>query len=124
MDPSAVAALRRDPDFIALARARSRIGWTLAGLMVVLYFGFVFLVALAPAVLATPVWGVITLGFPLGLLVIVAAVALTAIYVSVANARFDRMQRDIVKRCAPGAGVAPPDLSPAPGLAPYGERLA
>ncbi len=97
LDTTAVAAIRHDPRFVALARARSRVGWSLAGVMVALYFGFVFLVALAPGVMAEPVWGVITLGFPLGLLVIVSAVVVTGIYVSIANARFDRMQREIVE---------------------------
>ncbi len=98
LDRIAVAALRRDSHFLALAEARAKVGWTLAGAMIVLYFGFVFLVAFAPSVLATPVWGVITLGFPLGLLVIVSAVVLTAVYVSIANARFDPMQREILQR--------------------------
>ncbi|WP_419729816.1 DUF485 domain-containing protein [Lichenicola sp.] len=96
LDTIAVAQLRQDPRLIALTRARARVGWTLAALMVAIYFGFVFLVAFAPHVLATPVWGVITLGFPLGLLVILSAIVLTAIYVSIANRRFDPLQRAIV----------------------------
>lgn len=98
LETTTVAALRRDPRFIALAEARSRVGWTLAAVMAALYFGFVFLVAFAPGWMATPVWGVITLGFPLGLLVIVSAIVLTGIYVSIANRRFDAMQREIVER--------------------------
>lgn len=96
LDRKTVVGIGNDPRFMMLARARSRVGWTLAAIMSVLYFGFVFLVAFAPGFLATPVWGVITLGFPLGLLVIVSAVILTAIYVAIANARFDPLQRDIV----------------------------
>ncbi len=98
LDTTAVMAMRHDPRFIALAAARSRVGWTLAAIMVALYFGFVFLVAFAPGVMARPVWGVITLGFPLGLLVIIAAIVLTGIYVSIANSRFDHMQRAILER--------------------------
>ena len=98
LDRIAAAALRRDSHFLALSEARAKVGWTLAGAMVALYFGFFFLVAFAPGVLATPVWGVITLGFPLGLLVIVSAVVLTAVYVSIANARFDPMQRAILQQ--------------------------
>jgi len=97
LDTRTVAAIRHDPRFIALAQARARIGWTLTAIMVAIYFGFVFLVAFAPGLMAVPVWGVITLGFPLGLLVILAAVALTGIYVSIANKRFDNMEREIVE---------------------------
>ena len=65
--------------------------------MLVIYFGFIFLVAFAPAFLATPVSGVITLAFPLGLFVIVSAIAITGIYVLRANGQFDRLTRQIVE---------------------------
>ena len=45
--------------------------------------------------MAVPVWGVITLGFALGLAVMIAAVALTGLYVLRANSRFDALQRAI-----------------------------
>ena len=124
LDPIAVAAMRRDSRFVALADARSRVGWRLAAAMVALYFGFVFLVAFAPALLATPIWGVITLGFPLGLLVIVSAAVLTAVYVSIANARFDPMQREILEHL----GGRPPGErksgEPAPRKPPLQEHDA
>ncbi len=97
LDQPACVRVRLDPRFQTLARARSQLGWSLAGIIVVLYFGFVFLVALAPELMAVPVWGVITLGFALGLAVMIAAVALTGLYVLRANGRFDALQRDIVE---------------------------
>jgi len=65
--------------------------------MLVIYFGFVFLVAFAPAVMATPISSTITLGFLLGLGVIVSAIALTGLYVLRANAAFDTLTRRIVE---------------------------
>ncbi len=98
MDDITCAQVRADPDFIALERGRGLLGWTLAIVMMAIYFGFVLLVAFAPGLMGTPVDGVITLGFPLGLLVIISAIALTGIYVARANSRFDGMTTRIVEQ--------------------------
>ncbi len=89
--------LRAHPAFAPLVRGRNRLAWLLTAIMLVIYFGFVALVAFAPAVMARPVSTTITLGFPLGLGVIVAAIVLTGIYVLRANATFDSLTRDIVR---------------------------
>jgi uncharacterized membrane protein (DUF485 family) len=89
MNDVTCAQVRANPDFIDLERQRGRLGWTLASVMLAIYFGFIFLDAFAPSFMATPIAGVITLGFPLGLLVILSAIALTGIYVVQANRNFD-----------------------------------
>ncbi len=96
MDDLTSTHLRADPAFQELVRTRGRFGWTLAIIMLVIYFGFVGVVAFAPALVGTPVAGVMTLGFPLGLLVILSAIALTGLYVARANSRFDVLTRRIV----------------------------
>jgi uncharacterized membrane protein (DUF485 family) len=90
--------LRDSPDFKELERTRGRLGWTLTAIMLVIYFGFIFLVAFAPKLMATPVFGATTLGFPLGLGVIVSAIALTGFYVLRANSAFDTLTARIVRR--------------------------
>jgi uncharacterized membrane protein (DUF485 family) len=97
MDDITCAQVRADPDFIALERGRGQLGWSLAIIMLAIYFGFVILVAFAPALMGTPVAGVITLGFPAGLLVILSAIALTGVYVARANSSFDGMTSRIVE---------------------------
>ena len=91
------AQLRAHPAFDLLITRRRRLAWGLTGLMLVIYFGFVFLVAFAPAIMAIPVSSTITLGFLLGLGVILSAIALTGIYVQQANAAFDALTRRIVQ---------------------------
>ena len=83
-------------NFVRLVRTRSAFAWTLTIIMLLIYYGFIFVVAFAPAEMALPVSGQITLGFPLGLFVIVAAIVLTGIYVWRANSEFDRLNRKIV----------------------------
>src|SRR5262245_13343000 len=88
-----------DPLFQQLVDARSRFAWLLSATMLVIYFGFIAVIAFAPKVLATPInGGVMTLGIPVGLIVIVAAFVLTGIYVTRANSRFDPLTREIMEK--------------------------
>jgi uncharacterized membrane protein (DUF485 family) len=69
--------------------ARWRVALALTGAMVVIYFGFLLLVAYGRHILAVqPVPG-LSLGILLGALVIVASWALTWIYVRWANRHYD-----------------------------------
>ena len=91
------AQVRAHPAFAVLISQRRRLAVTLTASMLMIYFGFVFLVAFAPSVMATPISSTITLGFLLGLGVILSAIALTGIYVARANAVFDGLTRRIVE---------------------------
>ena len=46
----------QDPRFRALARQRARLGWGLATLVMVAYFGFIFGIAWQPDLLARKLW--------------------------------------------------------------------
>jgi uncharacterized membrane protein (DUF485 family) len=65
----------------------------------VVYYGFILLVAFNKPFLATRLGqGVMTIGIPIGLGVIVFTIAITAIYVRRANREFDAMTEEIVAR--------------------------
>jgi uncharacterized membrane protein (DUF485 family) len=98
VDSTSVAAIQNDPQFRELTRKRSRFAWLLTVLMLVIYLGFIFVVAFAPKELATPLGGITTVGMPVGLFVIFSAIALTGIYVRRANSEFDQLTSSIVKR--------------------------
>lgn len=72
-----------------LADRRFRFSAILTGAMIVLYFGFVALVAYAKPFLATLVMPGLSLGILLGALVIVASWLLTWVYVRWANRHYD-----------------------------------
>ena len=72
-----------------LGAARWRIAGTLTVLMMILYFGFIALIAYNKELLARPVTRGLTLGILLGALVIVASWIMTWIYVRWANAHYD-----------------------------------
>ena len=72
-----------------LDSARWRIALGLTAAMVVLYFGFILLVAYGRLLLAVQVVPGLTLGIPLGALVIVVSWALTWVYVRWAATHYD-----------------------------------
>jgi uncharacterized membrane protein (DUF485 family) len=78
-----VAATRR------VAAQRWRIAAVLTSTMVVVYFGFIALVAFRPDLLARLVTEGLSIGIVLGALVILAAWLLTYVYVYWANRHYD-----------------------------------
>ena len=97
-----VARIEANPQYRTLRRMRNRVGWLLILLMLIVYYGFIGLIAFDREWLATPLGeGVTTLGIPIGLGVIVFTVAITGLYVRRANGEFDRITRDILKDAKP-----------------------
>jgi uncharacterized membrane protein (DUF485 family) len=73
----------------AVSAARWRIAISLTIAMMVVYFGFILLVAFNKPLLGTRIVPGLSLGILLGALVIVVAWALTWIYIRWANAHYD-----------------------------------
>ena len=99
MQADLTARVVRDPQYQQLKSSRSRFGWWLVLAMMVVYYGFILLVAFNKPVLATPLGqGVTTIGMPIGLGIIFFTVAITAVYVRRANGEFDALTEQITKR--------------------------
>ncbi len=98
MDPLLIDRIKSNPKYGELVAKRSSFARLLALTMLVIYFGFVLLVAFAKPFLATPIGsGVTTIGIPLGILVIVSAFILTGLYVRRANGEFDELTKAIIE---------------------------
>jgi uncharacterized membrane protein (DUF485 family) len=99
MSDARLERIRRDPRFEQLCQARSRLAWTLSAIVLVIYLGFILLVAFGGAFLATPLvaGGVTTIGIVVGVGVILIAIVLTAIYVWKANTTFDDLTRGLLE---------------------------
>lgn len=89
--------LSPDDQLRALAAQRWRIALTLTAVMIVLYFGFIVLIAYDRPLLATMLTPGLTLGILLGALVIVISWLLTYWYVRWANTRYDVALRELQK---------------------------
>ncbi len=98
MESTAYKRVENNPKFRELVESRGRFAITLTVVMLAIYFGFILLVAFAKPFLATQIGGgVVTVGIPLGLLVIVSAFVLTGIYVAKANTTFDRLNAEVLR---------------------------
>ena len=98
MADAMVERVLRNPKYQQLRSRRNKLGWTLAILMWVIYYGYISLIAFDKEFLARPLGtGVTTLGIPIGMGVIVFAVAIIGYYVLRANREFDSLTRDILE---------------------------
>jgi uncharacterized membrane protein (DUF485 family) len=98
MTDPVVARIRANPKYQLLKAKRSTFGWWLAALMMVVYYGYIALIAFNKEFLAQPLGaGVTTIGVPLGMGVIVFTIVITGIYVRRANGEFDRLTKEILE---------------------------
>ena len=96
-----VARIEANPKYHELRRKRNLFGWSLTALMVVVYYGYIALIAFNKPFLAQPIGaGVISLGIPIGLGVIIFTIVITGIYVRRANGEYDRLTAEILKEAA------------------------
>ena len=79
----------------ALGRERTRVGLLLTAGVVAVYFGFIGAVAFAKPALGIQIVPGLSIGILCGAAVIVAAWALTWVYVRWANARYDAALREL-----------------------------
>ena len=93
-----VARIEANPKYHELRRKRNSFGWLLTALMLIVYYGYIALIAFNKPFLATPLGaGVTSIGIPIGMGVIVFTVVITAIYVRRANGEYDRLTAEILK---------------------------
>ncbi|KQQ42337.1 hypothetical protein ASF61_22065 [Duganella sp. Leaf126] len=99
MQDDLVRKIKADPNYHKLVKERSRFGWILTALMMVVYYGYILLIAFDKELLASKTGdGVMTWGMPIGLFVIVFTVIITGIYVRRANSEYDDLTASIAAR--------------------------
>ena len=98
MSDPVVDKIQKNPKYQELRSKRTSFGWTMTLLMMVVYYGYIALIAFNKPFLAQPIGaGVTTLGIPIGMGVIVFTIVITAIYVRRANSEFDDLTAEILK---------------------------
>jgi uncharacterized membrane protein (DUF485 family) len=99
MHDDLVQKIKADPNYHKLVKTRSSFGWTLTWAMMVVYYGYILLIAFNKEFLASKTGdGVMTWGMPIGLFVIVFTVIITGLYVRRANKQFDELTHAIQER--------------------------
>lgn len=98
MDDDLTLRIANHPSYRELKAKRTRFGLWLTAAMLVVYYGFILLVAFNKPLLATRLGeGVTTYAMPIGFGVIIFTVVITAIYVRRANREYDSLAEQISK---------------------------
>ncbi len=95
MHTDMVKDILANPKYQELVQKRGRFAWILSLIVLVVYFGFVLIVAFDPKLLAIKLYGVTTVAIPVGVAIIIMSFILTGIYVKRANSEFDDMVTEI-----------------------------
>ena len=96
MDVPTLKRIQVDPHYQKLVSERKSFSWTLTIITLVIYYGFIAIVAFAPGVISAKVAGDITIGIILGVAIILASIVLTGIYVMRANDEYDDLTNAII----------------------------
>ena len=98
MEDDLVRRIASHPQYLELKAKRTRFGMWLTLAMMVVYYGFILLVAFNKPFLATRLGeGVITYAMPIGFGVIIFTVLITVLYVRTANSEYDALAEQISK---------------------------
>ena len=98
MEMDLATRIANNPKYQELKAKRSSFGWILTAMMMIVYYGFIMLVAFNKEFLSQKLGdGVMTIGIPIGFGVIVFTVVITAIYVRRANSEFDDLTAEITR---------------------------
>ena len=90
--------IQRNPKYQELVATRKSLGWTLSIVTLVIYLGYILLIAFDPGFLGTRMGdSVMTIGLPVGLFVIIITFLIVGFYVQRANATYDELTRQIVE---------------------------
>ncbi|ANI79933.1 MULTISPECIES: DUF485 domain-containing protein [Sphingobium] len=97
-DAALIKAVASDPRYTILVARRARLGWWLSAIIFSAFVGYLLLIAFDKALLGAPIAGGVTsLGIPVGLGLILLAIALTGVYVVHANRHHDAQMAEILK---------------------------
>ena len=101
MSDPMVQKIQSHPKYLELRTKRNRLGIFLTALMLIVYYGYIALIAFDKKFLAQPIGtGVTTLGIPIGMGVIIFTIVITGIYVRRANGEYDRLTAEILKEAS------------------------
>jgi uncharacterized membrane protein (DUF485 family) len=90
--------IRANPKYQELVSKRNSYGWIMTISMLVVYYGYILLVAFNKDFLAQKTGaGVTSIGIPIGVGVILFTIIITGIYIRRANTEFDDLKAQVIK---------------------------
>ena len=96
MNDDFIQQIKSDPNYNRLVSKRSSFSWFLTALVMLVFYGFIYLTAFNKPFMATHFAGsVITYALPIGLFVIFFTIIVTGIYVRRANNQYDALSQKV-----------------------------
>ena len=90
--------IRANPKYQELVSKRNSYSWVMTILMLLVYYGYIVLVAFNKEFLAQKTGADVTsYGIPIGVGVIVFTIIITGIYIRRANTEFDALKEQVIK---------------------------
>ncbi len=101
-DEDIVERISKNPKFMQFVRMRNNYAIVLSILMIIVYFGYIGLIAFDKTFLAIKIGAgyVTSIGIPMGIGVLVFTIVITIIYVRRANSEFDTIKDEIVREAS------------------------
>ena len=98
MQQELVTKIVANPKYQRLISTRSRFGWLLTAIMLVVYYGYIGIIAFDKDLFSQRLGdGVMTVGIPVGFGVIIFTILITGFYVRRANTEFDALTDEIIE---------------------------
>ena len=95
MDKNLVEKIKNNPSYKELVERRSAYAWKMTIAMLVVYYAFILTIAFAPQVLGTSMGGVMTIGIPVGIIIIFFSFIMAGLYTRRANGEFDDLTKKV-----------------------------
>lgn len=101
MQGDIVEKVKANPKYHQLVSTRNSYGWIMTIVMLVVYYGYILMIAFNKEFLAQKIGaGVTSIGIPIGVGVILFTIIITGIYVRRANSEFDAMKEEIIREAS------------------------
>ncbi len=95
MDKKMVEKIQNNPAYQELVTKRSSFAWRMTIIMLVVYYAFILTIAFSPETLGTSMGGVMTVGIPVGIVIILFSFIMAGIYTRRANGEFDNLTKKV-----------------------------
>ena len=98
-DKALYEKIRKNPKFAQLCQERGRFSFILSLIVLIPYYAFMMTVAFNPGFFGEKFMGsdVLTIGWPLGAVLIVVSWLLTGLYIRRSNGHFEQLNNEIIK---------------------------
>jgi uncharacterized membrane protein (DUF485 family) len=101
MQGDIIEKVKANPKYHRLVSTRNTYGWIMTLLMLVVYYGYILTIAFNKEWLAQRMGeGVMSIGIPIGVGVILFTIIITGIYVRRANSEFDALKEEVIREAS------------------------